>query len=261
MNKDVDFPLIYCNGDSYSNQMYHPSLLNSVYANFVSNECNGFVINAAISGSCNRRIIRTTLHDLLLQRQHNPDQQIIALIGLSFEIRSELWHEQAHPQIASESNFVTHQFSEQLNWRQNLLNNKDIETENEHRFENKFFKQYSQGRAYFYSPYAERINLMVDLIMLRSLLDSIGVQFLIFQSPKAELLEREYLIDFFKQHIDNDPRFLDLENFGFCDWANNQGFVPLDCLDKPNIGHYGADAHKAFAEQILIPKLRELSIL
>jgi len=261
MSADIDFPLIYCNGDSYSDHRYHSSLLNKTYVNHVANYTNGFVINSAISGSCNRRIIRTTLHDLLLQRQHNPDQQIIALIGLSFELRSELWNDQASPKIASESNFVTHQFSEQLDWRQNLLNNKDIETKNKHRFENKFFKQYSQGRAYFYSPYAERINLLMDLTMLRSVLDSINVQFLIFQSPKAEILESEYLIDFFKQKIASDPRFFNLENFGFCDWAWSQGFAPLDFVDRQTIGHYGADAHEAFATQILIPKLRELSIL
>ena len=261
MSADIDFPLIYCNGDSYSDPRTHPSLEDNVYPNFVAKECNGFVINSAIRGSCNRKIIRTTLHDMLLQRQQNPDQQIIALIGLTFEIRSELWDEQAHPPTASESNFVTHQFSEQLNWRQNLLNNKDIETKNKHKLESNFFKQYSQGRAYFYSPYAERINLLTDLTMLRSVLDSINVQFLIFQSPKAEILESEYLLDFFKQQIASDSRFFDLENFGFCDWSWSQGFVPLDFLDRPNIGHPTADAHKAFATQILIPKLQELSIL
>jgi hypothetical protein len=254
-------PLVYCNGDSYSNPMIHSSLLDNVYVDFVAKECNGVAFNAAISGSCNRRIIRTTLHDLILHRQHNPNQKIIALIGLTFEIRSELWKENLQPQTVQESNFVTHQFTDQINWRQILLDGKDLNTVNIYQLESKFFKQYSCGRAYFYSPYAERINLMMDLVMLRSLLDSIGVQFLIFQSPKAEPLEQEYLKDFFKQQIDNDPRFLDFENFGFCDWSHTNGFVPLDYLDRPEIGHYGADAHEAFAKQILIPKLKELSIL
>ena len=56
-------------------------------------------------------------------------------------------------------------------------------------------------------------------------------------------------------------RFFDFENFGFCDWCCEQKFIPLDFLDRPNIGHYGPEAHKAFAEQILIPKLQELFII
>jgi hypothetical protein len=262
MSTDNDFPLIYCNGDSYSDQTHHLSLMNNTYVDFVAKACNGFAINAAINGSCNRRIIRTTLHDMLLHRQQNPTQPIIALLGLSFELRSELWIDQNYiPQQPQESNFVSHQFSSQINWRQNLLNNKDIQPANQYNLEDKFFKQYSQGRAYFFSPYAERINLLTDLIMLKAVLDSIGVQFLIFQSPTAESLETEYLVDFFKKQLSTDPRFFDLETFGFCDWAHSQGFIPLDYLHRPNIGHYGADAHEAFAKQILIPKLKELCIL
>jgi hypothetical protein len=97
--------------------------------------------------------------------------------------------------------------------------------------------------------------------MLRSLLESLDIDFLIFQSPRAEKLQNDYLLDFFKEQIVDDNRFFDLETFGFCDWCVDKNFVPLDYLDRPHIGHYGVDAHRAFAEQILIPKLKELDIL
>lgn len=97
--------------------------------------------------------------------------------------------------------------------------------------------------------------------MLRTLLDSLNVDFLIFQSPQAEKLQDEYLLDFFKKQILHDNRFVDLETFGFCDWCNEHKFTPLDYLDRPTIGHYGADAHQAFAQQVLIPRLKELNIL
>jgi hypothetical protein len=261
MSAELDFPLIYCNGDSYSNDRYHPSLVGKTYANIVGEYCNGFVINAAISGSCNRRIIRTTLHDIIHQRNLNPAQKIIALIGLSFELRSELWADHIPAAIYKESNFVTHTFSSRLEWRENLLNSNSINTNNNFKFEKKFFNEYSRGRAYFFSPYAERINLLTDLIMLKSTLDSLQIDFLIFQSPKAEKLEHDYLLDFFKKQISNDARFLDFENFGFCDWGLEQKFIPLDLTDTPNIGHYGPDAHQSFAETIVIPRLKELSIL
>lgn len=256
-----DFPLIYCNGDSYSDETYHPSLLNNTYANFVANQCNGFVINKAIKGSCNRRIIRTTLHDVITQRQINPTQNIFALIGLTFEIRSELWVDKIITSAPEESNFKTHIFSSKITWREDLLNGQGIDRKNQYNLDKKFFDQYSNGRAYFFSPYAERINLLTDLIMLRSVLDSLGVNFLIFQSPKAERLEQDYLLDFLKQQIVDDRRFFDFEEFGFCDWAYAQQFTPIDFLDRPTIGHYNPDAHCAFAEQVLIPRLKELSML
>lgn len=258
-----DFPLIYCNGDSYSDETYHHTLKNSTYAHTIGNHCGGFVLNKAISGSCNRRIIRTTLHDVIHQRELNANQKIVALIGLTFELRSEVWIDNKLPTISEESQFFTHTFSGQLNWRQNLLKGKKIFeympfAANVDKF---FYKKYSEGRAYFFSPYAERINLLTDLIMLKNTFEALNIDFLIFQSPKAEKLQQEYLIDFFKNQIEHDQRFFDLENFGFCDWCFENGFKPLDFLDRPSIGHYGPDAHKAFAQSVLIPKLQQLQIL
>ena len=209
-----DFPLIYCNGDSYSDENYHATYKNNVYPDFVARSCHGFVLNKAISGSCNRRIIRTTVHDMIHQRQINPEQKIIALVGLSFELRSEVWAdniiERKYPE---ESNFVKHSFTRQIDWRENLLSHIDIDTPvTGNKFDQEFFKKYSDGRAYFFSPYAERINLYCDLIMLRTLLESINVDFLIFQSPKAETLQSDYLLDFFKNQLKNDSRFFDFEN-------------------------------------------------
>ena len=260
---DLNFPLIYCNGDSYSDENFHePLLVGNTYVNSVASYVNGFAINKAISGSCNRRIIRTTIHDLILQRKLNPAQQIIALVGLSFEIRSELWADElTTPVLPEESNFKTHQFTTQVSWRENLLAGIDIKPKNKDKLNKNFFKKFSDGRAFFYSPYAERINLLTDLIMFRSFCESLNINFLVFQSPKAEKLESDYLLDFLKGCLVDDKRFFDLETFGFCDWCAAQKFTPLDFPDRPQIGHYGPDAHAAFAEKILIPKLKELLII
>jgi hypothetical protein len=247
-----DHPLIYCNGDSYSDENYHTSLVGKTYAHVLGEHLNGFVINNALRGSCNRRIIRTSVHDLIQQRQQNPEQRIIALIGLSFEIRSELWIENATPKSAQESNFQTHTFADKDNWRDLLLAGKKMFDK-----ENKFLDKYNQGRAYYYSPYAERANLLCDCVMFQALMKDLNIEFLMFQSPQAEQLENEYLVDFFKSQLDNNC-FIDFESFGFVDWCHEQGFVPLDFLDRPNIGHPTAQAHRAFAEQIVIPYFGKL---
>ena len=252
-----DHPLIYCNGDSYSATGFHPILKNQTYAHVVGDHFKGFVINNAIPGSCNRRIVRTSVHDLVHQRKLNPNQKIIALIGLSFEIRSELWNDNKTVSSVSESNFETHVFAKETNWRQMLLNSKDIDKKQDRNsIDKKFFDNYSQGRAYYYSPYAERTNLLCDLLMFQALMQQLNIQFLIFQSPMAQKLEPEYLIDFFKSNL-NDKNFFDFETFGFLNWCYEQGFEPMDSLDRPQIGHYGPDAHRAFAEQILIPHLEK----
>lgn len=244
-----DHPLIYCNGDSYSDENYHHSLKGKTYAHAVGEYFSGFVINNAIAGSSNRRIIRSSVHDLMLQRSINPQQKIIALIGLTFELRGEIWLESKiqRSERPEESNFVTHTFAQIPNWRERLLSSESRPTRN-------FAEKYRQGRAYYYSPYAERINLFCDLVMFQSLAKQLNVDFVMFQCPKAEVLEQEYLLDFFKKNLDS-KQILDFENFGFTSWCSEQGFQPLDYNDRPEIGHYGPDAHRAFAEKIIIPHL------
>lgn len=244
----IDFPLIYCNGDSYSDENYHKSLKENTYAHFLGNYFNGFVINNAIRGSCNRRIIRSSVYDLIQQRELNPTQKIFAVIGLSFELRGEIWTDKKLTVSERESNFQTHVFSKETDWKERLLNLMPINNNDP----GSFLDKYSQGRAYFYSPYAERINLMCDLIMMQSLLKELNINFLIFQAAPAEKLETEHLLDFFKTRLNTD-NFIDFETFNLCNWCYENNFVPLDFQDRPKIAHYGPDAHQAFAEKILIP--------
>lgn len=254
-------PLIYCNGDSYSTEKYHFSLQHKTYANYVAKIHNGFVINKARSGSCNRRIIRSSLHDLIHQRQLNPDQKIVALIGLTFELRSEIWTDSLIADYPEESNFITHVFSDHQDWKTRLLDSIDLDTPNRYNVNKKFLDHYSKGRAYFFSPYAERINLLADLIMFRAVCQSMNIAFVIFQSPLAEKLENDYLLDFFKKQLQDDLRIFDLERFSFLDWCTEKKFVPLDMHDQPNIAHYGPDAHEHFAVEVILPLIQKLNLL
>jgi len=252
-----DFPLIYCNGDSYSDPNYKECMREETYAHHVGKSIGGFVINNAISGSCNRRIIRSSCHDLLLQQELNPDQKIIALIGFSFEIRDEIWIDELEQERdPQESHFRTHQFSGELHWKQHLYDDRLIVMDNKYPIDKKFLKKWSEGRAYFYSSYAERINFLMDILLFKSILEKNNIQYLMFQSPLAEKLENEYLLDFFKQRIQNE-KILDFETFSFCSWCNENGFMTLNCNEPRDIGHYGPDAHRAFANQILLPKLKD----
>jgi hypothetical protein len=206
------------------------------------------------------------VHDLVSQRQLNPEQPMVALIQLTFELRGEIWldGQQNKTNLPEESHFHSTRFSELHDWRPRLLQGKDIIPKKFDKFgttistlDKKFLRKHLEAMAYFYSPYAERINLLNDLIMLRALLDSLNIKFLIFQGPKAETLESEYLLDFFKNQLYNDNRIFDLEQFGFTNWADENNFDTLDDEDR-SIGHYGPAAHEAFATNILLPKLETL---
>ena len=238
-------PMIYVNGCSYSDENYHSSMIGNSYAHFYGNMIHGYVLSRARSGSCNRRIIRTTAHDMIEQRRLNPRQKIIALIQLTFEIRDELWFDDIEQQLdPCESHFRTHQFSVHLNWRDRLLNNKQISSSTG------FLRKWSEGRAFYYNSYAQRINQLMDILLLKNLLETLNIEYLIFQGPVAEKLEDEYLKDFFLNEL-NTPRILDFESFGFCNWCNIQGFETIDLNEPREIGHYKPDAHQAFAEQFL----------
>lgn len=241
----MQHPLIYVNGCSYSDENYHPTMLANTYAHYYGAMVNGFVLSRARAGSCNRRIIRTTVHDVIKQRQLNPTQRIIALIQLTFEIRDEIWiDELAQTLDPCETQFRTHQFSVLDNCRQRLLNNENISNHDG------FLRKWSEGRAFFYNSYAERINLLMDVLLLRNLFNSLNIEYLIFQGPTAERLNDEYLKDFFLTQLD-DPRILNFETFGFCNWCGQRGFTPLDSTEPADIGHYKPDAHLAFAEKFL----------
>jgi hypothetical protein len=261
----MDFPLVYCNGDSYSNEHYHPSLVGKTYANFVADCCHGFTINKAQNGSSNHRIIRTTVHDMLHQRQLNPHQKIIALIQLTTTIRSEVWVDDITNKIEEESNFVQVQFANNPDWKERFLKGEGASPINwpidKFNLSKKYWNKLSEGLAYFHNGYAEHINLQCDLIMLRALLESLNIDFVFFSGPQEQQFESDYLLDFFRNELQKDKRYIDFESFGFCQWSAKQNYIPIDPDPNPYIGHYGPDAHEAFAKQIIIPKLQELSIL
>ena len=59
----------------------------------------------------------------------------------------------------------------------------------------------------------------------------------------------------------SDERFFDFEKFGFIDWCSQQKFTSIDKVSNPGVGHFGPDAHQAFAEEILMPRLTKLGII
>lgn len=254
----MDFPLIYCNGDSHSDpNFYYPAMVGHTYADYVGAHCNGFVINKSKSGSCNRRIIRTAVHDLMVQRQANPGQPIMALIAFAQEHQDEFWVDGRTPNDPPESNFVGHSLITSLDHAQIFQDDEVVLRfdDQESRIARDLVQDWSRGNSGLYNAYARRIDFLHDLLMLTGLLERLQVQAVCFQITPRERLVSEYLIDFYKSNI-NSATVFDLETFGFATWCSQQGFEPLLDHESPDLAHYGADAHQAFANDVLIPKLQ-----
>ena len=81
--------ILYANSDSYG-------ILSTgkVYAEFIAEAISADrLINSGLSGSCNQRIIRTTIRDCLTLKKENKD--IFALISIAQPNRFEYWGEVA----------------------------------------------------------------------------------------------------------------------------------------------------------------------
>lgn len=263
----LDFPFVYCNGDSYSDPDYRPDLNSQTYAHVIAERIGGFAMNKARSGSCNKRIMRVALHDLIQQKTLNPKQPIVALLGLTYELRDEIWIDNHRDfDHAEESNFFRFQVALDISWRQQLLNNifsrsnlitRIADILGSHR---SFLEKYQQGRAFFYSPYQERISLYMQLYFMIEWCKQHDINVLMFcAAPSFEPLEQEYLKDFFGSNLDK-RHFLDFEKFSMCEWCRSQGFVPYENDRDIDNGHYGPDAHKAFGD-FLISELQERNLL
>ena len=254
----MDFPLIYCNGDSHCDpNFYYPAMVGHTYADYVGAHFNGFVINKSKTGSCNRRIVRTAVHDLMVQRQANPTQPIMALIAFAQEHQDEFWVDGRTPNDPEDSNFVGHSLISNFDNAQ-IFQDDEVTLrfgDQESRIPAHLVRDWSQGNTGFYNAYARRIDFLHDVLMMTVLLERLQIQAVCFQITPRERLVNEYLIDFYKNKINPDT-VLDIESFGFATWCGQQGFDPLLDHESPDQAHYGADAHRAFANNVLIPKLR-----
>ena len=76
--------ILYINGDSYSAPTEY-----GMYGNVLSHRYNIGLVNKAVIGSSNHRIIRSTLEDCIKFKRQNINVYVI--IGLSFFTREEIW--------------------------------------------------------------------------------------------------------------------------------------------------------------------------
>ena len=272
MDEKLNFPLIIASGDSQMSPTWYSETLgihkNSVQlcSNILSNDLGGYCINLGVGGSSNRRILRSVLHACIEQLQQNPNQKTIVVIGLSFDLRKEIWVERGTNSTGIDENFLSVQLAQNVNWWNVSRLQKKIDPADKiatnvtslfSSTEKKYLEKWQHGEMFFYSPYAENTNLLMDLIMLTSFFRENNIDYLIFRGQPIEQFDSAYLMDFFKNQINRDSGILDLFNFSFNKWSLSHGYQPVDLLDRPEIGHPSLEAHFKFGK-FLTQKLKEV---
>jgi len=237
--------IVYSNSCSFGAPQEHIT-----YGEYVSNHLGGEFINKGIQGSCNRRIIRTTLRDLNELKSSN--KEIIALVGLTFLSRTELWREDLdvndndghfHSLTINHSN---------LSWKDGLnTEHKDV-----HKYIDSSVSGYYKEWLYHYNRESAMTELLTDINMLVGWLNNHNIRYSIFSN--VDKLEGEEFIGYtspfissLRSSIENDKNIIDLWNFSFGSYSLENGFKPKDEELYGIHGHPNEDAHKTFGKYLL----------
>jgi hypothetical protein len=220
--------MIYVNGDSY----IHNANGGRNIASFLSEYTNNDVTDCSIPGSCNNRILRTSLRDLLVLKQMHKN--ITAFIGLTYIFRSDVWDTINQPKRWKNSNdgeFASYQ----------LMNFNEPQIPN-------YLKPYAQQWAKWYHSEAEITKLLQGVILLSAWCKTNNITLRIFSSTSIDQLidiEAPFIKPFYIE-ISKDANLIDLFNFSLIGYCKNLGHVPYDSGD-----HLSEPAHKDFAAFLL----------
>lgn len=240
--------IVYSNSCSFGAPQEHV-----IYPEFVATELSAELINNGAPASCNRRIIRSSVRSLIeIQKTYNGP--VLALIGLSFISRTELWQPQLPPSVGDgDFHPITSAGIQGLDWSGGLLNTRHPDV---HKYADTEVKDYYKQWLLHFSKEAEVTNLLADVIMLESFARSIDVKILIFCNCQTlpSLPDVDTTAPFlysFKEHADTKNSIIDLWNFSFADFALGRGHLPKD-QDKYGLnGHPGEQAHCEFGKYLL----------
>lgn len=234
--------IIYSNSDSFG-----VVSTGKVYSEFIAEHLNARLINRGLPGSCNTRIFRTTVRDLLELKQQT-DEEIVVLISYAGLFRNESWHNDREP-VDNDGHFYSFQIGD---YKKNIFDFWSDEIQN---YAKSWFSQFTEE--------AEVTNLLCELILLTGFLRDNKIKYLIWSGPQTECIhpvdsDAPFISEFYKK-ITSDPRvFLPYDQISFCTWCTSRGYVPMDFAKFGKYGHHGEEAHKAFAEHLLKNYLNEI---
>lgn len=232
---------IYVNGDSYS-----ASPNGKTYSDFLAEHYHCEVKNSAIPGSCNSRIFRTSLRDLMDIKQHHDE--VIAVISVGFILRTEIWDQDiVNNRFHSDGEFVSMQTVTFKNW----FNTGESTVEPR-------YQKYIQEWLRWYNVEAETVNLLKEILLLTTWCKYHKIRYVLFSGALQEPvdLNSEFIKSYY-QAVKQDPNIIDVFENSFTEWCLGRGHTPIDDYTQEIhgktyvIGHHGEPAHKDFANFLI----------
>lgn len=221
--------ILYANSCSYG-----VCSTGKTYVDFLGDLLNvDTVINAGVGGSCNNRILRTSIRDIL-ELQDTDD--ILVLISLGAMYRSELWKNNT-PANGKDGHFYSFQISS--------LDNNQYNTSESNEYMKQWYRQYADE--------AEATNLYFLLNMFTSFLEVRNIKYLIWAgAANYKLVDFSApFIESLHEPIANNPKIIDPFSFSFSKYCSIiKGYMPYDSNLYGVYGHHTEEAHKDFANYI-----------
>ena len=234
--------LIYSNGCSFSINEPHS------YADYVAQSLNAELINKGQEGACNRRIIRTTMRDLLEIKSNN----VMALIGLAIMGRTELWRND-QPVQDNDGHFINVLPNKNsIVFSNGLIDNPPDVSQHIDADIRDWYKQFIIHQ----NSESEMTDLLTDIVMLTGFMKSRNIRYRVFNNMQPFINDESIGYDspFLKsirQQLELDSSCIDLWNFSFKQYALDKGYIPRDVEQYGIHGHPNTEAHKYFAEFLL----------
>lgn len=238
--------IVYSNSCSFGVKQEHP-----VYAELVADEFNASLVNAGQPGACNRRIIRSSLRDLIDLKKQN--KKVLCLLGLSFITRTELW-QPLIPALANDGNFhpIIVDYAK-FNWTQGLV---DTQVNDIHLAARDDVQDYYKQWLLHMSKEAIVTDTVADIIMFKECCIQNDINVLIWSNTQIwpaepEVATSNIFLKDFVEHITADRHIIDPWKFSFQQYAIEHGHRPKDESSFGLSGHPNKHAHKDFANYLI----------
>jgi hypothetical protein len=229
--------IVYVNGDSYTKISDGKR-----YSDFLSEHLNCPSVNAAISGSSNGRILRTSLRDLIKLKQTHDE--IVAVISLTFPLRTEIWDPDVNDnRFVNDGEFVSIQTTQSKRW---FYDNESVSPSR--------YQGYIGEWLRWYNIEAETVQLLKEILLLTTWCKHSKIKYVIFSGTLQEKvnLESPFIQPFYLE-VSKDTNIIDIFTNSFTEWCISRGHIPIDEFTQEIhgttyiIGHHGEAAHRDFA--------------
>jgi hypothetical protein len=222
-----------------------------VYGDLVAQHYSTHCVNRGQKGASNRRIIRTSLRDLIELRQQGP---VIALIGLTFVSRTELWQPWL-PADQTDGHFGSIEIDhKKIDWSlQGLVNTivPDV-----YKLADQRVQDYYKNWLVHYNPESAVTDLLSDVIMFTGWCRSNNISYCVFTNP--DVLPDDTVVGYnspfistLRQQVLQDANVINPWHFSFGTYALDNGFIPKDYEIYRQHGHPGAQAHEFFSKYLI----------